>query len=339
MEVVRSLRGSAVAVEHRDVPQGAHADALLDVSADEQVARFAVETRSRAPYPGELRQLRPAWEESSKLGHPLLIVPFVSDALAVALRSEGWSWADTQGNYELRAPGLRLQQRRTFAAPAPKRKTLPRGAGSFAVIRALIRFRVDEVEEIGATALADQVGVSQPRASQVVHGLHDLGLVDIVGHGHWEPQREALLDRFLAEYPGPGGSELYFYGLDSPTDIAVHVNDAATSQQPLAVSADVGPDLIVSWRRPSIVILYADRPFDPVALGLVEAQSEHDANVIVRIPKDTSVFTRPPLTAELGGHEVVLADPAQQIWDLQHLGGTDRMEAAESLRAWLLARP
>jgi DNA-binding transcriptional ArsR family regulator len=342
MEVMRSLRDSGIAVEYHDMPADAHdqADEVLDVLADGRRARFALETKKRAPYPGELQRLQISRERLSKLGHPLLVVPFVSDALGANLRNAGWSWADAQGNFDLHAPGLWLRQRRSFTAPAAKKRTLPRGAGSFAVIRALIRFPRDETEHAGATALAEQVGVSQPRVSQVLHRLRDLELVDSIRHGRWKPRREALLDRFLAEYPGPGGSESYLYGLDAPADISVRASDAIAPRNLIAVSADVGPDLIVPWRRPSIVIFYAKRPLDPTSLGLVEAHGRHDANVIVRLPEDTSVFTTPPkFTAELDGREVELADPAQQIWDLQDLGGADRVDAAERLREWLLARP
>lgn len=337
MEVMRSLRDSGITVEHHSVPPDTRTrvDDLLDVLADDRRARFATETKSRAPYPGELQQLQISWQELSELGHPLLIVPFVSDTLGALLSKAAWSWADAHGNYDLRAPGLWLRQRRTLTPPAPKRRSLPRGTGSFGIIRALIRTG----ETAGVTALATQAGVSQPRASQVLHRLHGLELIDSVGHGRWKPRRADLLDRFLSEYPGPGGSELCLYGLDSPTDIAVRISTASSSKRPVSVSADVGPDLIAPWRRPSVVILNVMHPIDYTELGLVEAQGKHDANVIVRQPEDTSVFVAPVLTAEVDGHQIVLADPAQQIWDLQDLGGTDRMEAAERLREWLLTHP
>ena len=207
-------------------------------------------------------------------------------------------------------------------------RSLPRGSGSYAVIRALVGFSGGEDEEPGATALAAQAGISQPRASQVLHHLHDLKLVDTSGHGRWEPHREALLDRFLAEYPGPGGSEHYYYTLDSPVDVAVRAGRASTPGRPIAVSADVGPDLIVPWRRPSLVILYARPAIDPSDLGLTDAQGRHDANVIIRAPEDRSVFPVPALVGQVQGNEVPLADPLQQIWDLQDLGGADRIEAA-----------
>jgi hypothetical protein len=202
-----------------------------------------------------------------------------------------------------------------------------------------VGFSGGEDEKPGATALAAQAGISQPRASQVLHRLHNLKLVGISGHGRWEPNREALIDRFLAEYPGPGGSEHYYYTLDSPVDAAIRAGRASTPTRPIAVSADVGPDLIVPWRRPSLVILYARHAIEPATLGLTDARGRHDANVIIRAPEDRSVFPVPALVGEVQGNEVPLADPLQQIWDLQDLGGADRIEAAGRLREWLLERP
>jgi hypothetical protein len=72
---------------------------------------------------------------------------------------------------------------------------------------------------------------------------------------------------------------------------------------------------------------------------LIDAQGRHDANVIVRMPDDQSVFPNPALTAQFRGSDVPLADPLQQIWDLNDLGGADRLEAAGRLRQWLLSRP
>jgi hypothetical protein len=151
------------------------------------------------------------------------------------------------------------------------------------------------------TALAAQAGISQPRASQILHHLDELQLVHISGHGRWEPDREALLDRFLAEYPGPGGSEQYYYTLGSPGDVAIRAGRVGTPARPIVVSADVGPDLIVPWRRPSLVILYARHAIDPSDLGLTDALGRHDANVIMRNPEDRSIFPTPALLRSLCG--------------------------------------
>jgi hypothetical protein len=341
MDAARWLRESGLMVEDL-TPAGrtdAGIDAILEVKAGDRSVHFAVQAKSRAPYPHELERLQQAWHGLAARGHPLIIAPFISEPLGSILTREGWSWADAQGNFDLRAPGLLLRQRRASTAPAPKRKTLPRGSGSFAVIRALVGFSGGEDEEPGASALASQAGVSQPRASQILHDLHELELVDRTGHGRWQPRREALLDRFLAEYPGPGGSEQYCYSLDSPVEVAIRAGRVSTPDRPIVASADVGPDLILPWRRPSLVILYAKPAIDPSGLGLTQAQGRHDANVIMRTARDRSVFPVPALVAQVQGCDVPLADPLQQIWDLQDLGGADRIEAAGRLRQWLLERP
>ena len=87
-----------------------------------------------------------------------------------------------------------------------------------------------------------------------------------------------------------------------------------------------------------MLILYSQQEIEPSELDLVEAGGRHDANVRIRNPRDLSVFPVPALVAELRGVEVPLADPSQQIWDLQDLGGADRLEAAGMLREWLLNR-
>jgi DNA-binding transcriptional ArsR family regulator len=339
MSTVQWLRESGLAVQQSEpgLAGDARADAVLEVAAGDQSARFAVEVKQRAPYPNELEGLGRVRETLSRLGQPLLVAPFVSQTLGVALTGQGWSWADAQGDFDLRAPGLLLRQRRAVTPPKPVQTTLPRGSGSFAVIRALIRFGEGQQEEAGTTTLAAQAGVSQPRASQVLSRLRDHGLVERVEHGRWRPNRQALLDRFMAEYRGPGGSEWYFYTLDAPADVAVGAARSLGHQ--VALSADVGPDLIVPWRRPSTVILYVKRVPDMNGLGLelVDAQGRHDANVIVRMPADRSVFPVPALVAELHGVEIGLADPSQMLWDLDDLGGADRAEAAGRLREWLLA--
>ena len=338
MDALNKLRDADVAVsllarEHR--ASDARVDAVVEITADGTPVRFAVEEKLRAPYPNELRNLDHHRRNLEPIGHPLLIVPYVSMPLGRALTEAGWSWADDRGNYDIRGPGIRLSQRRTNSPPKPIRRLLPAGSGSWAIIRSLVAFRGDEEETPNATALANQARVSQPRASQVLGALAQLDLVRRTHQGRWRPDRPALLDRFLNEYPGPGGTEHYLYSLDQPSAIAVGLaqRDAA-----FAISADVGPDLVAPWRRPSVVIIYAadDLPLD--GLGLTNAQGIADANVIIRQPRDRSVYPTPLLVAEVGGVEVPLADPTQMIWDLEDLGGADRLEAAGEVRQWLLAR-
>lgn len=341
MEVLPALQAAGATVRRVEREKRVHdlqVDAILDLTLGKVQARFAVEERRRAPYPNELPKLQSIRKALAEVGTPMLVVPFVSEPLGASLTRAGWSWADTTGNFDLRSEHLVLRQRSTATRPRGTASRLPQGSGSLAIVRALIGSPRGTDEEKGATALASQVGVSQPRASQVLHKLLELDLVTRSPNGQWSPNREALLDRFLSEYRGPGGSERYLYSLDPPNEVAVCAAQH-TEETSLAVSADVGPDLLLAWRRPSVVILYSRQLLDLDRLGLVDAQGRHDANVIVRTPDDVSVFPTPLLIADMGGVEVPLADPTQQVWDLQDLGGADRLEAAGRLREWLLNRP
>jgi len=90
--------------------------------------------------------------------------------------------------------------------------------------------------------------------------------------------------------------------------------------------------------RPRVVVTYAKQEMSALELGLVEAQGRDDANVVVRVPADRSVFPGRQLVSSVGNVEIPLADPAQMIWDLHQLGGTDRLETAGELRDWLFGR-
>lgn len=337
IDLVRSLQEAGISVRQLKAPRAgdARADAILAIDVNGVQARFAAEVKSRAPYPGELPGLDRKRVTLAAQGVPLLVVPFVSEPAGAALAGAGWSWGDEHGNFDLRAAGLVLRQRKAGSPPASRRRTLPRGSGSNAIIRALIG-RLEGDADIGPTILAARARVSQPRASQILRQLHELDLVDGAGHGRWRPRREQLLDRFLTEYEGPGGSEQYFYSLDSPTELAVRLAQRKARRDTFAVSADVGPDLIRPWRRPSTLIVYTDRSPEAGVLRSVDAAGKTDANVIVRMPADRSVFPPQQLTGEFRGAGIPLADPIQMIWDLQNLGGADRAEAAGKLRQWLL---
>jgi len=340
IDVVSSLREAGVSVRQLKAPRtgGAVADAILAIEVNGVRARFAAEVKSRAPYPGELRGIDHKRATLASHGVPLLVVPFVSEPAGAALTAAGWSWGDEHGDFDLRAEGLVLRQRRTSSPPARRQRTLPHGTGSYAVIRTLIGLHADVEVSVGATSLANRAEVSQPRASQVLRHLHGLGLVDSAGRGRWQPRREDLLDRFLTEYEGPGGSEQHFYSLDPLAEVAGRLARTPAGEHDLAVSADVGPDLIRPWRRPSTLIVYTNRSLDADVLRSVEATGKTDANVIVRMPTDQSVFPRQQIAGDFKGASIPLADPVQMIWDLQDLGGADRAEAAGKLRQWLLAR-
>jgi hypothetical protein len=91
------------------------------------------------------------------------------------------------------------------------------------------------------------------------------------------------------------------------------------------------------WRRPTHVVLYTAAHLRlQRTLDATIAHGPGDANIIHRVPDDRSVFA---LTRDVDvrGAAVPVADPAQLLWELEALGGEDRLEAGEKLRQWLLS--
>lgn len=335
MDLTQALQEAGFTARALSVEDDA-VDALLEVGDRERQWTFAVEVKRRAPYPNEVEDLESLRLRLKTRGEPLLVAPFITEGTGDRLAAAGWSWADFAGNLHLRASGLLAHQRRPPKTRQAPPKRLPQGTGGLGIIRALLGFVEGEAEPLDATRLATQAGVTQPRASQVLGRLQYLNLVT-KRDGHWWPDRESLLDRFLSEYRGPGGTESYFYSLAEPSEVAIRATKYMTPPYPVLVSADVGPDLYAPWLRPRVVILYsrADHPLDDI--GLVEAIGRADANVIVRHPQDLSVFSHSTV-GTLGEEQIPLVDVPQMIWDLQNLGETDRLEAAGELRKWLLNR-
>ena len=330
--VVRDLEGLGAQVTVAEEPAQPWLDAIFDLRIDDHTARFAVEQKRRCPYPGELSQLLDR-AVLTRGALPMLVAPGVTASVAERLVGAGWSWADGEGSFDLRAPGLRLRQQavqRRTDHPAPT--TLPRGPGSWGVIRSLIAAPGLAVE---AATLRSPRHITAGRTYQVLEKLTTLGLVEPAKRGFWRPNKESLLDRYLAEYPGPGGSVSYLYSLDEPLELARRASDSASV---VVISGDVGADLLVPWRRPDHLVAYSGPgAFLDKRLGATPAHGRHDANVTWRVPEDTSIFyLAGPVTIE--GDEVMVADPVHLMWELSALGGDDRLEAAEKLRTWLLSR-
>jgi hypothetical protein len=273
-----------------------------------------------------LEELHARAEDSPAL---LLVCRYVSPRAGRALTTAGCSWIDSVGNIDIRARGLRIVQRVSGKPERPVRR-LPAGEESRRAIRWMIANGGSE--EWRASAITE-AGISSPRVTQLMRALQGLGLAERVGWGRWRLDRDALLQRFVDEYEGPSGEEVHWYTLDPVSEIAIEM--ASRHGPSIAVSADVGPDVITPWRVPTDLIVYATEPLELGALGLVRADSRGAGNVHVRYPEDQTVFPPVELEQMCGTTVVNLAEPTQMLWDLLDLGGTDRAEAAEHLIAWM----
>lgn len=324
VQLFESLGASA------EVKSGASADVTIRVALDGSPVVFAVELKERAPYPGEVPSMVPVLNRLADVGAPLLVVPYVSEPLGRRLSDAGWSWIDAEGNTDISERGIRIQRRVTTRPPAKGGGTqLPTGAGSWSIIRLLI---ADGIAH-GATGTAGRAGVSQPRASQILGQLTEAGFVKRESRSRWAANRELLLDAFLDQYSGPGGSTSLFYSLDAPAVIAERAAlSGSAGKAKVSVSGDVAADRIAPWRTPTHATIYSAEPVSGTGLGLIAAKGFDDANVEAIVPADGSIFV-----GSEGTEKLLLVHPTQVIWDLLRLGGTDREQAAGRVREWLLS--
>jgi hypothetical protein len=309
-------------------------DFVVELNAGGRVRRFAVEVRTVAPYPAQTARLDHLRAGLRKRGNPLLYAPHITEGQGRALTAHGWSWVDELGNFDLRAEGILLRNRVPKARGEGRRSShaLPKGWAGLQVVRTLI---VEPPEPVRTSTLARAAGISAARTSQVLHQLQTHSYVSKESDGSWDVDRITLLDLFLAEYPGPGGDQGHFYALD----IGAAARAIAGHQElEPAISGDVAADLLAPRRRPSHLIAYLHQgSIDESDTLVVSVATE--ANVIVIRPFDTSVFPVKQLKPSTMTPAISLAHPTQVAWDLQRLGGQDRLEHLEELKAWILRSP
>ncbi len=221
-----------------------------------------------------------------------------------------------------------------MAAPNSSRSAARRwGAGTAAIARALIAAG----GPVTGVSLAEIAGVSQPRASQVLTQFGAAGAVEATVSGY-VADRSALLDLYRRRSRPTLYGTSYWYSTRPLAEQAETIVQSARAEQVrVAFSADLGPDLLVPWRHPTLTVVYTDVHPGVVTKELVQAEGRADASVIARWTPDATLFApAPPWPAIVDG--VPLSDPVQQWWDLFDLGGEDRREGADRLRDAILER-
>lgn len=207
------------------------------------------------------------------------------------------------------------------------------GPGTAAIARLLIATR----EPLTQVAIAEAVGVTQPRASQVLKQLAEHATIRSSPRGYVATKRARLLELYLErsqpvltrpEEPWYGTAELF-------VQVRAALDLARATARLVALSADVGPALLVPWRHPTIAVIYTQRTLELSRAHLVRAEGRADASILVRTTNDASLlqaFSPWPAAVE----DIPLTDPVQQWRDLLDLGGDDRREAAGRLRHAIL---
>lgn len=187
----------------------------------------------------------------------------------------------------------------------------------FALQRTLARTREPRFQN----DLAHECGVSQMTISKLL-GADPL-LAQRTGQGWVARDRRALAERFLAEYPGPGGLSQLWYSI---RPVIEQAEQASASGLRALLSGDSAADRLAPWRVPRLAVLYADRSLPLEASGFAETDSR-EATLRVHVPMDQTIWA----TADAWYPRGRTVDPLIAAWDLQRSGGPDADEAVERL--------
>lgn len=295
---------------------------------DEHSAVFFVLTIPRL---ARTHDIRPAPER-----HALLVAHAITSEALERAWENGWSVVTDDGVGWVRLAERTLRFESAGSAQAPKRPPGRPGRGVFSVVRALFAMEGGARQE----EIAEFAHVGQAAVSKAVSRLAELDLVARGPHGWQVINRAGAVSWWLANYPGPGGIETHWFGVDSIGEQAYRAYVALDRQRarPL-MSGDVAADLVAPWRTPRRATLYAQRGVDLSEVGLTPSDASA-ATLTLVLPQDAGVWpvSKAPVVIEMRGHgDVARANAFQVLYDLSRSPGPDVDEALEAWRTWMVA--
>ena len=215
------------------------------------------------------------------------------------------------------------------AAPLPRQP--PRHTGRPAWTRwALQRYLLLTPTPSRQSVIAEALGTTQQSISRAAQALHNLVTDD--GDGLLAPDRAQLMEHWLSEYPGPGGQEFGWYGLDNATEHVETVIGLARQLEIQAlVSGDIGADKIAPWKLPMHGRVYVSGPIDLADDGFVPVPLQ-EANLVTCVPRDPTLWRlASSVETERKPDDLPIADAAIVYWDLLMSGDQDSDEAAQHI--------
>jgi hypothetical protein len=306
---------------------------LALISRDGEQHSYEVKVRPTPPTPSVVTRDRERQRRRSPGPSRILyVVPHLSASLrATALGDRHIAVAATDDGAVI----LDRAERRSDG-PEPS-ATGSRGRkpwGRFALMRVLLR--TDEPRS--QTALAAEAGIAQQAVALALPKLALLG-VERTSSGWTAVEPAGLWDRFMAEYPGPGGLRRRWSGV-APLDVQVERARAVARAAgcPVLLSGDPAADRQAPFRRPVTATLITAADIDLTSRSTLVQDGDETLSVVV--PADRTVFVTARAWA---GTEPVCTDPVLTAWEVAHSRGADRGDAVEHLKQAVLtarsARP
>lgn len=293
---------------------------------DNQSAIFFVLTIPRV---ARTHDIKPAPER-----HALLVAHSITSEALERASAAGWSVVTDDGTGRLRLGQRTVRLDSTIPSRLPARPRGRPGRSVFSVVRALFALehgaRQDEIAEFA------QVG--QAAVSKALNRLADGYLVARGEHGWEVTDRAGAVTWWLAHYPGPGGIETHWFGVDLINEQAYRAYEALGREHANpVVSGDVAADLVAPWRTPRRATLYARRGTDLSAIGLTPSDASA-STLNLLLPDDPGVWpiSKSPVLIEMRGHGgIARANAFQVLYDLSRSPGPDAGEALEAWRTWM----
>ena len=294
---------------------------------DDHSAVFLVLT---VPRVARTHDVKPAPES-----HALLVARSItSDALERAWAA-GWSVVTDDGTGRLRLGQRTVRLDSTIPARPPTRPPGRPGRSAFSVARAL--FALENGARQGE--IAEFAHVGQAAVSKALSRLAKRDLVARGEHGWEVTDRAGAVSWWLGHYPGPGGIETHWFGVDPINEQAYRAYEALGRERANpVVSGDVAADLVAPWRTPRRATVYAQRGADFSAIDLTPSDASVSTLTLV-LPDDPGVWpiSKAPVLIEMRGHgDVARANAFQVLYDLSRSPGPDAGEALEAWRAWMI---
>lgn len=208
--------------------------------------------------------------------------------------------------------------------------------GRWAVLRSLVLAKAPMSQKL----LAEASGLSQQAVSNALK--HFRNMLVHTEKGYLPVDVKGLVDLWLGEYPGPGGAQTYWYGLDP---VMNQIEKAVGLAQELEIEAlatgDAAADKYAPWRLPQLAELFVEEAVDFTVAGFSPAD-KNTATMVATIPADTTIATMANWASSesrwFEEDDGTLADPLIVLWSLAHSQGPDASEAAVVLRTAIESR-
>ena len=311
---------------------------VVELQTPDGVLRVRVERWARPLHPVEVTERVGRWGHAEE--SVLVVADHVSPRVKALLERHQVSYVTGHSVFVALPPPSAPVRRALRADPQRASQGGPglrlpwRGRSAYQVLRRVIQGGLRQPQR----RIARDAHVSQPRVSQVLAALDDLGLVDrdrgcLVAV-------PAVLDAWLRDYPGPGGvTTRWFSGQPMAVVVPDVLRHLAVLDIDVHVSGSFAADHLSPYALPRHARLYVDRHADLSAVGLVRTPDVATADVWVTVADDPTIAPAPhdpviPLPFE--NTTGVLADPLQVLWDTAGEADVDAGQAADALRRWLL---